>query len=169
MSGIKPGDYLIIDFGHNDGSPINTGRARGSLKGTGEESRNVIMERNGSTETIYTFGTYLRKYIRQAIAKGAIVIVTSHTPGNWWKDDNVTRCDLTYGKWSKEVAEQEDVFFIDLNERTACKLEQNGKEKAAGYFVDSVHNTEEGAKMNSESVIEGIRELKECSLNDYIK
>ena len=84
LPAIKPGDYVLIDFGHNDGGPMNTGRARASLRGTGEESQKVVMERDGSTEEVYSFGHYLRLYIRQAKAKGAHVIVMSHTPGNRW-------------------------------------------------------------------------------------
>ncbi len=38
LPGIRKGDYLFIQFGHNDGGPLNRGRARASLKGTGDES-----------------------------------------------------------------------------------------------------------------------------------
>jgi len=108
-------------------------------------------------------------YIRQAKAKGAKVIVMSHTPGNRWTDNHMNRCDKTYGKWSKEVAEQEGVSFIDLNDLTAKKFEAMGKEKTAAYYADSVHNTQEGAVLNAESVVEGIRSLQNCDLKDYLK
>ncbi len=169
LAGIRKGDYLFIDFGHNDGGPLNTGRARASLKGTGEESEKVVMERNGGSEEVYTFGHYLRLYIRQAKAKGAEVIVLSHTPGNRWTGDQMNRCDETYGKWSQEVVREEGVYFIDLNDRAARKYEAMGKEKSAGYFVDSVHNTQEGAYLHGDAVIEGLRELKDCTLNKYLK
>ncbi|MFV0312807.1 MAG: SGNH/GDSL hydrolase family protein, partial [Dysgonomonas sp.] len=41
LPGIRKGDYLFIQFGHNDGGPLNTGRARASLNGTGDESQVV--------------------------------------------------------------------------------------------------------------------------------
>jgi lysophospholipase L1-like esterase len=44
---IQPGDYVLIQFGHNDGGPYNTGRARASIKGTGEDTLFVIMEATG--------------------------------------------------------------------------------------------------------------------------
>ncbi len=169
LPAIRKGDYLFIDFGHNDGGPFNTGRARASLPGTGEESEKVVMERNGGTEEVLTFGQYLRLYIRQAKAKGATVIVLSHTPGNRWTGDRMNRCDETYGKWSKEVAQQEGVYFIDLNDRAARRYEAMGREKAAAYFVDSVHNTQEGAYLHGDVLIEGLRELKDCTLNNYLK
>ena len=71
---------------------------------------------------------------------------------------------------SKEVAEQENVFYIDLNERSAVKFEaMGGKDQAAPYYVDGVHNTMDGAKINAMSVIEGLKELPSCKLNDYLK
>lgn len=168
LPAIKPGDYVLIDFGHNDGGPMNTGRARASLPGTGDDSKKVVMEKDGSTEEVYSFGHYIRMYIRQAKVKGAKVIVMSHTPGNRWTDNRMNRCDKTYGKWSKEVAEQEGVSFIDLNDLTAKKFEAMGKEKTAAYYADSVHNTQEGAVLNAESVVEGIRSLQNCDLKDYL-
>lgn len=157
LPAIKEGDFVIIGFGHNDGGPLNTGRARASLAGIGEESQTVVMERHGGTEEVFTFGHYLRIYIRQAKAKGATVIITSHTPGNRWTEDGkIKRCDETYGKWSKEVAEQEGVYFVDLNDITARKYEAVGKEKTNSYFVDNVHNTKEGAIMNAQSVFHAL-------------
>lgn len=168
LPALKKGDYLLIDFGHNDGGALNTGRARGSLAGSDDKSQKVVMERDGRTEEVYTFGKYIRTYIRQAKAKGVNVIVLSHTPGNRWDNGKVKRCDNTYGLWAKEVAAQERVTFVDLNAITADKLEKMGKEKSASYFVDGVHNTKEGAILNAESVIEGIKATK-SDLNKFIK
>ena len=36
---LKPGDFVMMQFGHNDGGPLDdAARARGTLKGTGEET-----------------------------------------------------------------------------------------------------------------------------------
>lgn len=169
LPGIKEGDYLFIQFGHNDGGSLNTGRARASLKGTGNESETVIMERHGGPEEVFTFGHYLRIYIRQAKARGANIIVLSPTPNNRWANGKMYRLNETYGKWSKEIAEQEGVAYIDMNELTAKKFEEMGEEKAKDYFKDSVHTTYEGALMNCESGIEGLSQLRNCDLIKYIK
>lgn len=169
LSGIRKGDYLLIQFGHNDGGSLNTGRARASLKGTGEESEVVIMERHGGPEEVFTYGHYLRIYIRQAKALGAIPIVLSPTPGNRWTDGKMNRMTDTYTQWAREVAQQEGVSFIDLNARTANKCDLMGEAKAKQLFVDSVHTTKEGAIMNGESVIEGLKEIPGLSLTEYIK
>lgn len=169
LPGIQKGDYLLIQFGHNDGGPLNTGRARASLKGIGSETQTVIMERDGRKEEVRTFGAYLRMYVRQAKAKGATVILVSPTATNRWKEGKIRRYDDMYAKWAKEVAEQEAVFFIDLNKLSADKLEPMGEAKAAAYFVDGVHNTKAGALMNCESLREGILGLTNCDLKKYLK
>lgn len=169
LPALKKGDYLFIQFGHNDGGPLNTGRARASLPGIGEASQTVIMERHGGPETVYTYGHYMRLYVRQAKARGAIVILLSHTPGNRWEGDKIRRCDTTYGLWTQQIAQEEDVFFVDLNALTANKLDALGPVEAAKLFQDGVHNNQEGAVMNGQSVIDGVRLLKDCSLKKYIK
>lgn len=169
LPGLKKGDFLFIQFGHNDGGPLNTGRARASLRGTGSQTETVIMERHGGPEEVFTFGHYLRVYIRQAKAKGAIPVVLSPTPGNRWTEDQMNRMTENYTKWAKEVAQQENVAFIDLNDITAKKCELLGKEKTASLFMDSVHTTKEGAIMNAESVIEGIKEIMSFPLIPFLK
>ena len=169
LPGIKEGDYLIIQFGHNDGGPFDTGRARASIKGIGDESKVFIMEKTGDPEEVFTFGHYIRRYIREAKAKGAIPIVLSHTPGNTWEDGKMVRNNETYGKWSKEIAEQENVLFIDMNDLSASKCESIGQEKTNELFKDRVHSSFEGAMLNCEVLIEGMKDIKDFPLNDFIK
>jgi len=168
LPGIRPGDFLLIQFGHNDGGSLNTGRARASLNGTGEESETVIMERDGEPEEVFTFGHYLRIYVRQAKEKGAQVILLSHTPGNTWEGTKMVRNDQTYGKWTREVAEQEDVPYIDMNDLAIRKYEKLGAEATANYFIDRVHTNFDGAILHAKTAIEGINELKDHPLNQYI-
>ena len=169
LHGIREGDYLFIQFGHNDGGPLHTGRARASLKGTGDESQWVIMERNSGHEEVFTFGHYLRLYIRQAKARGAIPVVLSHTPGNSWEGERMIRNSDTYGRWSKEVAETEGVLYIDMNDLIATKCETMGKEGTNALFKDRVHTSREGAMLFGKTLIEGIRMIPEFQLNQYIK
>ena len=50
LARMSPGDFVLIQMGHNDGGSLNTGRARGTLRGSGEETEEVIMERDSSLE-----------------------------------------------------------------------------------------------------------------------
>jgi lysophospholipase L1-like esterase len=168
---LKPGDFVLMQFGHNDGGPLADGRARASLKGNGEETEEVDNKTTGKKETVHTYGWYLRRYITDARAKGATPIVLSLIPRNIWKDDKVVRAMNDYGKWAAEAAKSESTLFINLNEIIANHYEELGQRKVADiYFTatDHTHTTPEGAKFNASCVAEGIRSLKDCQLKNYL-
>lgn len=52
---LQPGDFVLIQFGHNDGGDIQKGKARGELKGAGDESKVVMVEKTGIYEAVYTY------------------------------------------------------------------------------------------------------------------
>lgn len=170
LTAIKPGDFVLIQFGHNDGGPLNTGRARASLKGTGDETQEVVMEATGNREVVHTYGWYLRKYITDTKARGATPVVLSPVPRNIWKDDKVIRASTDYGKWAAEAAKAGSALFIDLNEIVAKRYEDAGAEKVKRLYFgdDHTHTTEVGAQLNADSVIKGLRGLKDCKLCRYL-
>jgi lysophospholipase L1-like esterase len=100
---MKAGDFVLIQFGHNDGGPLDAGRARGSLPGIGEEWQEITTPQ-GNKETVHTYGWYLRKFIAEAKAKGATPIVLSLTVRNIWQDGKVERGSGKFGQWAAEVA-----------------------------------------------------------------
>jgi lysophospholipase L1-like esterase len=170
---LQPGDIVLIQFGHNDGGDINVGKARGELHGSGSESRVMLMEATRRYQVIYTYGWYIRKFAGDAIEKGAIPIVLSHTPRNrWTPEGTVVRNSDTYGLWAKEAAEAMGAYFIDLNEISAAKLEQLGKDKdaVAEYFKnDHTHTSLKGAHLNARSIVEGIRALPDERVKSLLK
>ncbi|MBC7950083.1 MAG: rhamnogalacturonan acetylesterase [Chitinophagaceae bacterium] len=166
---LKPGDFVMMQFGHNDGSrPDTSARNRGTLKGTGEDT--VILEfANGRKETVHTYGWYIRQFVRGAKAKGATPIVLSMVPRNIWKDGRVPRSTNDFGKWAKEVADQEGAYFIDLNAISADKYDLWGPEKVKELFYgDHTHTNKAGATENAASVLEGIRRMPAIELNKYV-
>jgi rhamnogalacturonan acetylesterase len=177
---VKAGDYVIMQFGHNEGSRPDTSKAgyRGVLKGTGEDTVQLTWN-DGTIETVHTYGWYLKKFVQEAKAKGATPIICSMIPRNQWnytiKGDTtskqmVKRADNDYGKWAKEIAVTEGVPFIDLNTITADKYDALGPEAVKKFFPgDHTHTSEEGARLNAASVAEGIRTQKNISLNKYLK
>ncbi|MFD1258604.1 rhamnogalacturonan acetylesterase [Mucilaginibacter terrae] len=168
---LKKGDYVLMQFGHNEGSKPDTNKAgyRGVLKGTGEDTVSLTWP-NGTKETVHTYGFYLRKFIREAKAKGATPIVLSMIPRNQFKDGKVLRADKDYGKWAREIAEQEKVAFINLNGITADKYDVWGADSVKKFFPsDHTHPNKMGATVNAQSVVEGIRANKSIQLNKYLK
>lgn len=169
LAELKPGDFVLMQFGHNDGGPLDDGRARASLKGNGEQSQIVTNKSSGRVETVHTYGWYLRKYITDAKAKGASPIVLSPVPRKIWKEGKVVRANKDYGKWAKEAAAAENVPFVDLNEIIAGHYEALGPEKVETLFGDEhTHTNEEGARLNAQCVVEGLRTLKNCPLSGYL-
>jgi len=171
MKYIQPGDYVLIQLGHNDGGPYNTGRARASLKGTGNETVDVIMERDSSLETVHTFGWYIRNYVKDAKDAGAVPIVLSPVPRNIWIGDSVViRADFDYGLWAEQVAMEEGAFFIDLNDIIARRYEGLGIDSVAAFFpIDHTHTNLEGAILNANAVAEGISKTTGCDLSSYLR
>ena len=171
LATLKEGDYVIMQFGHNDSGPLeDSARARGTLRGIGEESKEIYNPILKKQETVHTYGWYMRKYIRDAKAKGAIPIVCSPIPRNDWKEAKVVRSSESYGKWAMEVAKQEGAYFIDLNNLIAAKYEQMGAETVKPFFpIDHTHTNKEGAQLNAEIVVEQIKEIQPGKLTKYLK
>ena len=167
---LKKGDYVIMQFGHNDSGPLDdTARARGTIRGIGEESKEIYNPITKKQEVVYSYGWYMRKYIRETKQKGATAIVCSPIPRNDWKDGKVTRSSDSYSKWAQEVAASEGAFFIDLNNLVALKYEEMGAEKVKPFFpVDHTHTNLDGAILNAEIVINAIKEIKPAKLQKYL-
>ena len=107
---LKPGDFVMMQFGHNDGGPVNDpSRARGTIKGMGEETEEIDNLLTSKHEVVHTYGWYLRKFIADARAKGATPIVCTLIPRKTWKDGKIARNKDDYAGWAAEVAAAEKV------------------------------------------------------------
>jgi rhamnogalacturonan acetylesterase len=170
LATLKKGDYVIMQFGHNDSGPLDdTARARGTIKGIGEESKEIYNPITKKQEVVYTYGWYMRKYIRETKEKGAIAIVCSPIPRNDWKDGKVIRSSDSYSKWAEQVGKEEGAYFINLNDLVAIKYEEMGPEKVTPFFpADHTHTNLDGAKINAEIVINAIKEIKPGKLKKYL-
>ena len=173
LNGIKKGDWVVIELGHNDNGPYDNGRARASIPGTGCDSLKVTIRETGEEEMVYSYGEYMRRFIKDVKEKGGNPILVSLTPKNVWQDQDSTRIvrvNDTFGLWAKEVAEKEKVPFIDLNDITALKYEKFGKDKVKDmFYLDQIHTSEIGARVNAESFAEGLRKCQGLDLANYLK
>jgi lysophospholipase L1-like esterase len=147
----KPGDYVIMQFGHNDGGrTYNDAKARASVPGIGDNTVDTTLV-NGQQESVHAYGWYLRQYVAQAQATGVTPIICKVARNQ--KD--------TYVKWAREVAEQTHAYFIDLNNRVADKYDKMGQEAVKPFFPNEhTHTSWGGAVINAETVVEGIRSLQ---------
>ena len=170
LSEMKKGDFVLLQFGHNDAGAINdASRARGSLPGLGEETQEIDNLLTKQHEVVHTYGWYLRKMIADVKAKGATPIVLSLTVRNIWKDGHVERGPGKYGAWSAEIAQSQHVMFMDLTKLIADKYEALGEAKVKDLFAtDHTHTSPEGAELNASLVVVGLKMLKGQPLNRYL-
>jgi len=171
LTRLKPGDFVMMQFGHNDGSPLDdTARARGTIKGISAESKEIYNPITKKQEVVYTYGWYLTKFIKDTKLKGATPLVCSPIPRNNWKDGKAVRATNDYGQWAAETARTNKAFFIDLNKLIADKYDQLGEQKVKSYFPkDHTHPNMEGSKLNASSVVEVIKGLRKCKLKKYLR
>ncbi|MFD2162154.1 rhamnogalacturonan acetylesterase [Paradesertivirga mongoliensis] len=170
---IKKGDYVIMQFGHNDRSPLDdAARARGTIQGNGNESKEIYNPITKQKEVVYTYGWYLRKFISDIQAKGATAIVASSIPQNNWSNGKVERNFTNYSQWAHDAAVQGGAYFIDLHKIASDHYDREGEQKVrATYFnaTDGTHTIEAGARLNAQSVVEGLNQLKRNPLKKYLK
>ena len=153
---IRPGDWVIISIGHNDNGPYDEGRARASIPGTSDDTLHVTIKETGEKETVYTYGGYMRKYINDVRAQGGHPILMSLTPRNAY-DENGKIVRKPHTQWLVQVAAEEGVPFVDLNEISGQKLDSYGKWKTDyHFFLDKIHTSRFGAMMNARSAAEGL-------------
>jgi len=184
---LRPGDFVTIQFGHNDICPITDQKARGVIPGS-QDTLHVYHMDNDTYEVVYSFGWYLKKMIDDCREKGATPILVSLTPRNEWPGGKIERRDDSYGKWYREVVEETGVEFIDMHNISADFLDKKFakkklsddkekakaeiaaiKEKAGIYFKqDHTHASKLGAQMNAQSFAKGLK-ANGSELAKYLK
>jgi lysophospholipase L1-like esterase len=172
LAEMKPGDYVLIQMGHNDGGgdPATDAKARGSVKGIGDETVEYSLPKpfttgplaGQTTETVHSYGWYLRKYIADTRAKRATPILLTVTIRNIWVNDadgnlHVER-DMGFRDYEYQVGAAEQVPIIDMATVEADRLDALGPEETAPLFpIDHTHTSAEGAERNAESVVIALR------------
>ncbi len=156
----KPGDYLFIEFGHND------------------------MKEKGPDDGAYkSYSERMRLFVKEFRSKGGIpVIVSPANRRSFGEDGKITNSLLEYPEAAKKVAEELDVPFIDLNAMTKTLYETLGPENSKRLFViypantypdqkeelnDNTHFNAFGAYQLAKCVIEGIKDNK-LGLKKYL-
>ena len=148
LAKVKKGDYVIIQFGHNDQKKTNEKRYAAA---------------NGA------YKDNLRKFISDVKAKEAkIVLATPVCRRTFGKNGKLTdRQNLKeYAVATMEIAKEMNVPVIDLNTISCNHLNLLGKEKSLELFLafhnkkDNTHTTIKGAEVFSSMFIEDAKKQK---------
>lgn len=141
LDDIQPGDYLLVQFGTNDGH------------------RTATYEINGQTIPYYLdpatdFKTYLRQYIDGARSKQATLVFVTPPPRNsaYCTGGNGTGA---HAQAMRELGASENVPVVDLNQRTVDHLKAICPAPTPEDFffvradgsVDGTHFQENGARI----------------------
>lgn len=165
---VTKGDYVIMQFGHNDSSPLDdTARARGTIRGTGNDSIEIYNPIRKRKEMVHSYGYYMRRFVNETKAKGATPIICSPVPRNSRKDGRTIRND--YRTWAKQVADETAACYIDLQDMIATKYDKMDTTTVNLFFpADHTHTNKEGAVLNAGQVVAGIKQLRKCHLKKFL-
>jgi rhamnogalacturonan acetylesterase len=155
---MKAGDFVLLQMGHNDGGDLDGAKPRGTLKGLGDESKEVVLP-GGEHETVHTYGWYIRAYIAEARAKGAQPILLTLTVRNLWTNGRIER-DMGYDAELRQLAAEQHVPLVDMGGIAADRFEAMGEQKTALLFPkDHTHTSAEGAELNAEAVVDALKQV----------
>ncbi len=166
---IEPGDYVLIQFGHNDIGPIDAQKERGTIATAADTCHVYHLQSNGQYRVVYSFGWYLKKFIGDVRERGGIPVLVSLTPRNEWPHGKIERRNDSYGRWYRQVAEETGVEFIDLHNLSADRMDKMGRERAAALFNhDHTHSSLAGARHTARCIAKGIKQQK-SPLRHFLK
>ncbi len=171
MAEIKKGDFVLLQFGHNDVGKYDDPAAkdRPSLHSEGDETAEAT-RLDGKKETVHSFGWYMRKYGNDVKAKGATMIFCSMVPHKDWADGKIVRKEREkWVPWTANAAKATHAAYIDLNEIIALEFERLGPEKVEPLFADKrTHSTQAGALLNAKMAISGLKTIAKPDLKRFL-
>jgi len=165
------GDYLIIQFAHNDekckGEDVYEANAK--LRAEGKDT---LTDMRG-TEPNTSYKAFLRTYIREAREMGVTPILMSPICRAYFKDGkindegkHVLAENKNYVRSMREVAEETGVPFLDMTARSQELYEQQGKDFCMAHYFncgDKTHTSAEGGMAIASLAYELISQAPELS------
>lgn len=162
MDSLQKGDYVIIQFGHNDEKP--------------DSARH--------TDPHSSYKELLKFYIEESRSKKAIpVICSSIVRRHFDYDGNLKNTHGDYIEAAREAADETDAYFIDMEAKTRKLVTDSGQEGSKSIFLfcnpgeyagrpngtqDSTHLSGYGARKVAGLFTDGVRELK-LTLVSFLK
>jgi len=151
-------DIVVIEMGHNDdGDPTTDTDERAVLPGILNNTVAVTLA-NGTTETVHSFGWYLRKMIVDVRVKSAVPVLSGMVPRNYWTG-NTLQSDWPFADYAKQVATQTAIEYVDHTKYSVNRWQALGSTKAATYYPDSqsTHTDAAGAVINAEAFVTAVQ------------
>ena len=149
---MSAGDYLIIQFAHNDekckGEDVYVYNS--DLRAQGQ--KDTITDMRG-TDPNTTYKAYLRKFIHEAREMGVTPILMSPICRAYFKDGrindegrHVLSPEKDYVRSMREVAEDLMVPFLDMTDASLTLFEEQGREYCMAHYFNCGDKTHTGAE-----------------------
>jgi lysophospholipase L1-like esterase len=138
MSVIKPGDYLLIQMGHNDQK-----------------------EKGEGVGALTTYKADLKRFIAETRAHGATpVLMTPMNRLTFDETGHITNSLGDYPEAVRQAAKEEQVAAIDLNGMSKPFYEALGPENAHKAFAgnDTTHHSDYGSYELVKCIVQGIKD-----------
>ncbi len=147
LSTMKPGDYLIIQYGHNDEK-----------------------EKGEGVGAFTTYKADLKNFVAEARKRGGIpVLVTPVQRRTFDQNGKITNSHGDYPEAVRQIAREENVSLIDLNAMSKALYEAWGAEPSKRAFApnDNTHHDNYGSYELARCIVEGIKAGK-LSLEKFL-
>ncbi|KAI4599464.1 hypothetical protein KJ359_001906 [Pestalotiopsis sp. 9143b] len=175
---IVPGDWVVIEFGHNDDDgqgtvPSNDTKSRVDCPGMGNET--CIGSYNNQTEIVQTYVTYLQNASSIFLSLGARVIISPPTPTNPYLNANETfewtPTKYSYYSWyivSSLGGPDAGIYYVDHSSYNAQALQLLGADVVnAGFPMDNTHTSPFLADVFARAFVLGLK-CGTSPLQDYV-
>lgn len=147
LNDAQSGDYVIIQFGHNDGAWNKPER---------------YISHEDFTKMLET------EYIEPALNKGLNVIIASQTQSRWFNEETGTIWEpgdgVSYATLLHDAAIKYNLPFIDINASSRAVANSYGMEGSEVlYLADKTHFTYHGAFKIAELMAQGLQQLPDMA------
>lgn len=152
MLEMKPGDYVLLQFGHND---LNTKGHDGIWPR--EDTTGDWVHTHAEANTEYKW--LLAAYAVEVKRRGGIPVIVSPMTKINLRTGELNLAGLgDYPKAAAEATKMADAAFIDLNAMSVALTQALGPTLARQAYVDGLHSTTYGSYLFSRCIVEGIRQ-----------
>ncbi|KAJ3056538.1 hypothetical protein HK097_006171 [Rhizophlyctis rosea] len=152
---VKSGDYVVIEFGINDGGGLSTDNGRSVASGTGDETQ--VSTYNGVRETVHTYPWYLQQAVALLKGKGATVIIASHAPRAGWTNGKFNNSPDRFVDYAKLAADRSGAQYVDHYGYIVTEYNRLGQSAVQAFYPgDYTHFTPAGAKVVAEAFVKGV-------------
>ncbi|KAL4796295.1 SGNH hydrolase-type esterase domain-containing protein [Aspergillus venezuelensis] len=152
---LQSGDYVVIEFGHNDGGSLSDDNGRTDCPGSGDETCETVYD--GVAETVLTFPAYLENAAALFIEKGANVLISSQTPNNPWETGEFAYSPNRFVEYAQLAAENAGVEYVDHGAYTAAIFESLGLDTVNSFYPeDHTHTNEAGSIVVADAFLKAV-------------